>query len=178
MQGLGDSAFGVNLIPVAERYRSNPLQFVPTYALAGLLVLLGVAALFRAPNQRHVYASSLDAEIEALKPQVAEVLAQEENLSQTTAAYQVLQARVETHDSNLEALLELARVLPPDCWISGYSSQGRSVTISGFAQSASAVQKVLEESPVFEDVQFTSPVTRDATGRDRFSVKASVGVAQ
>jgi Tfp pilus assembly protein PilN len=119
----------------------------------------------------------LDAEIEALKPGVDAVLAQEEKLSQMTAAYQVLQARVDTHDSNLEALLDLARVLPPDCWLSSYSSQGRSVTLSGFAQSASAVQKVLEESPVFEDVQFSSPVTRDATGRDRFSIKASLGVA-
>jgi Tfp pilus assembly protein PilN len=176
--GLGSSAFGVNLIPTAARYRRNPLQLVPTYVLCGLLVLLGVAALFRAPYQWHVYASSLDAEIEALKPEVDAVLAQEEKLGQTTTAYQALQARVGGHDFNLEALLELARVLPPDCWIASYNSQGGSVTLSGFAASASAVQKVLEESPVFEDVEFSSPVTRDAAGKDRFSIKASIGAAQ
>jgi Tfp pilus assembly protein PilN len=178
MLGFGRSAFGINLVPAPERYRLNHLRWVPTYALAGLLVMLGIAAIFRAPYQWFVYASSLDSELEALKPGVAAVWAQEEKLNQTTAAYNTLKARMDSRDSNLEALVELARVLPADCWISSYNAQGRTVTMSGFAQSASAVQKVLEESSIFEGVQFSSPVTRDQSGRDRFSLKASIGVAE
>ena len=48
-------------------------------------------------------------------------------------------------------------------------------SVAGFAQSSSVVQKALEESPLFEDVQFSSPVVRDASGRDRFSIKAALG---
>jgi general secretion pathway protein L len=178
MLGFGRSAFGVNLVPAPERYRLNHLRWVPTYALAALLVMLGIAAIFRAPYQWYVYASSLDSELEALKPAVAAVWAEEEKLTQATAAYNTLKARVDSRDSNLEALVELSRVLPPDCWISSYNAQGRTVTMSGFAQSASVVQKVLEESSIFEGVQFSSPVTRDQSGRDRFSLKASIGAAE
>jgi general secretion pathway protein L len=175
--GFGRTPFGLNLIPAADRFRRDYLQLVPTFVLAAGVLLLGAAFILRSPYQWHAYASSLDAEIETLKPAAAEVAAQEAELSKATTAYQVLKSRVETHDSSLEALRELARVLPADCWLSSYSFQGRNVTLSGFAQSASAVQKVLEESPLFENVQLSSSVTRDpSSGKDRFDIKASIGV--
>jgi general secretion pathway protein L len=174
--GFGKTPFGLNLIPAVDRSRREYAQLVPTIVLAAAALLLGVAFLLRSPYQWHAYAASLDAEIEALKPAAAEVSAQEAELSRVTAAYQLLKSRVETHDSNLEVLRELARVLPADCWLSAYSLQGRNVTLSGFALSASAVQKVLEESPLFESVQLSSSVTREASGKDRFDIKASIVV--
>jgi Tfp pilus assembly protein PilN len=174
--GFGKTPFGLNLIPTADRFRHDYFQLVPTFVLAAAVLLLGAAFILRAPYQWHAYASSLDSEIEALKPAAAEVSAQEAELTKATTAYQVLKSRVETHDSNLEALRELARILPADCWLSSYSVQGRNMILSGFAQSASAVQKVLEESPLFENVQLSSSVTRDVSGKDRFDIKASIGV--
>jgi Tfp pilus assembly protein PilN len=165
----------VNVIPANDRYRHNHLRMVPTYALIALLLLMGGALILREPYQWSVYGASLESEIESLKPAVAEVSAKEDALQKATTDYEALRSRVETYDSNLEALRELARLLPLDCWISSYSAQGRIVTLGGFAQSSSAVQKALEESPLFEDVQFSSPVVRDPSGKDRFSIKASLG---
>jgi len=173
--GLQDSGFKVNVMPVRDRYRHNHLRMVPTYVLIALLLLMGGALILREPYQWTVYGASLESEIELLKPAVAEVSAKEEALQKATTDYEALRSRVETYDGNLEALRELARLLPPDCWISSYSAQGRIVTLAGFAQSSSAVQKALEESPLFEDVQFSSPVVRDASGKDRFSIKAALG---
>jgi len=173
--GLKDSAFRVNVIPERDRYRHNHLRLVPTYALITLLALMGGALVLREPYQWSVYGASLDSEIETLKPAVMEVSEKEEALRKATTDYEALRARVETFDSNLEALRELSRLLPLDCWISSYSTQGRNITLGGFAQSASAVQKALAESPLFEDVQFSSPVVRDASGKDRFSIKAALG---
>jgi len=176
--GFGKTPFGLNLIPAADRYRRDYLQMVPTFVLAAAVVLLGLAFVLREPYQWRAYAASLDAEIEALKPAAAEVSAQEAELSKATEAYQLLKSRVETHDAGLETLRELARLLPQDCWLSNYSVQGRNLTLTGFAQSASAVQKVLEESPLFENVQLSSSVTRDPSGKDRFDMKASIVVTQ
>jgi Tfp pilus assembly protein PilN len=174
--GLGKTPFGVNLIPAADRFRQNSLKWMPTYALAAGLAILAFVSFLRAPYQWRGYEVVLDSEIAALKPAVDEVAAQEEKLNQATSTYQTLKSKVETRDANLEALLELSRLLPPGSWIASYNSQGRSVMLSGFAESASAVQKVMEESALFEDVQFTSPVTRDGSGKDRFNIKAAVGV--
>ena len=136
---------------------------------------MGAALVLREPYQWSVYGAALGSEIDSLKPAVAEVSAKEDAFRKATTDYETLRSRVETYDSNLEGLLELAHLLPLDCWISSYSAQGRTVTLGGFAQSASAVQKILEESPWFEDVQFSSPVVRDASGKDRFNIKATVG---
>jgi Tfp pilus assembly protein PilN len=167
---------GLNLIPAPERFRRNHLRYAPTYALGAALAVVAVLLFLREPYQWSVYGGELDSEIAALKPAVDAVAAQEDKLKRATSAYEVLKARVDARDTNLEALRELARILPPDSWISGYSAQGRTLTISGFAPSASAVQKVLEESAVFEDVQFASPVTRDGSGKDRFSIKATASL--
>jgi general secretion pathway protein L len=165
----------VNVIPALDRYRRDHVRLAPTYALVTLVLLMGAALVLREPYQWSVYGASLQSEIDALKPEVAEVSAREDELAKASADYEALRSRIETYDSNLEALRALARFLPPDCWISAYNAQGRNVTLSGFAQSASAVQKALEESPLFEDVQFSSNVMRDATGKDRFSIKAILG---
>jgi len=166
----------VNVIPERNRYRRDHLRLVPTYALVGLVALMGAAFVLREPYQWSVYGASLQSEIESVKPAVSEVSAREEELTKASRDYEALRSRVETYDSNLEALRALARVMPPDCWVSSYSAQGRTLTLSGFAQSAVAVQKALEESPMFEDVQFSSPVVRDASGKDRFSIKAALTV--
>jgi general secretion pathway protein L len=175
LQGFSKAGATLNLIPADERFRRSHLQYAVTYALVAALLLLAVLWVVRAPYQWSVYGAELDSEIEKLKPDTNEVAAKEAALDQAKASYETLRTRIESRDFNLEALQEIARVLPADGWISSYGAQGRTVTLSGFAQSASAVQKVLEESPLFEGVQFTSPVTRDPSGKDRFTLRAMAG---
>ena len=78
----------------------------------------------------------------------------------------------------LVALRELARVLPPDAWINNYTYQDFTMTVSGVSAGAAGTQKALEDSPVFKDAQLTSTITKDPTGKDRFSIKATVEKAQ
>ena len=72
-------------------------------------------------------------------------------------------------------LLELVRVLPPHTWLSAVSLQEGAATITGFSGSASEIQRLIEESPLFEDAEFASSVTRDDAGRDRFTLRFGVG---
>lgn len=174
LAGIKRSAFNVNLVPADQRYRRNQLQLIPTYALVGLTVLAGIAMIVREPYQSSVYASKLDTEIRKISPEIKEVSAQEAELNRLSEKYRALFGHFQSRDLNLEAMRELSHVLPPTAWLTNYIYQNDSVTISGFAQSASEIQKALEDSPVFKDVQFVNSVTRDANGKDRFSVKATL----
>jgi Tfp pilus assembly protein PilN len=174
MAGFERHGTGINVIPAATRFHSSRWQFVPTCVLVAALLLLGTAFLLREPYQWSVHGAAVESEIALLKPEVDAVAAREEAFRKATADYEALRARVETRDLNLEALRELARVLPSDTWISGYSAQGRVLTVTGFAASASAIQKTLEESALFAEAQFASPVTRDPSGKDRFSIKMTI----
>ena len=72
-------------------------------------------------------------------------------------------------------LWELVRVLPLDTWLSAISLQEGAVTITGFSGSASEIQRLIEESPLFEDAEFASPLpvmTPGATASPCVSVLA------
>lgn len=178
LSGLKKTAFDSNLVPRELRYRQNQLKLLPTYVLIALAVLLGAALAAREPYQTMVYASRLDSEIQVIAPGVRAVSSQEAELNALSEKYRALAAHLQSRDVNLEALKELSRSLPAAAWLAGYSYQDGAITLSGFAVSASEVQKALEDSALFKDVQFTTSVTRDPSGKDRFTLKASVEVPQ
>ena len=132
--------------------------------------------LLRESYQSTVYASKLDQEIRITSPQARQVSAQAVELDRLALKYRALLANLQQKDYALESLRELSAALPPTAWLTNYVYQDGTVTISGTAASASEVQKVLEDTPLFRDVQFTSSVARDPDGREHFSLKASIEV--
>ena len=130
----------------------------------------------REPYQLTGYASQVDREIKSVAPQAREVSAQAAELDRLALKYRALLANFQNKDYALESLRELAVSLPPTAWLTNYSYQDGVVTVSGIAPSASEIQKTLEDSALFKDVQFTSSVSRDADGKERFSLKASIEV--
>jgi Tfp pilus assembly protein PilN len=176
LMGLARSAFRLNLIPAQLRYQRNYLQVVPTYALFGLLIVLGLLALVREPYQQLVYARQLDDESRRLAVEVRPVADQEAQLNRISDRINVLDGLVRGRDANLEGLRELSRLLPNDTWLTSYVCQDNVVTFGGLSESAASIQKLLEDSPVFRDAQFTSSITRDPSGKDRFAMRASIEV--
>ena len=132
--------------------------------------------ILREPYQSTAYASQLDREIKSIAPQARQVSAQAAELDGLALKYRALLANLQQKDYTLESLRELAVTLPPTAWLTNYTYQDGTVTISGTAVSASEIQKLLEDTALFKDVQFTSSVARDPDGRERFSLKASIEV--
>ena len=175
LSGVGESPFAVNIIPSERRYRSNQAQLVPTFVLVLLLVLVGAVLGLRGPYQWSVYASELEAAIRAVAPTVRDLTDQETELNALSEKYRALSVHLAGGDLTLEVLQELVRVLPPDTWLSAVSLQEGAATITGFSGSASEILRLIEESPLFEDAEFASSVTRDEAGRDRFTLRFGVG---
>ena|SRR2546425_1106148 len=168
---LRNSAFKSNLVPLELRYRESQLRLVPAFLLAFLSICMGAVLLAREPYQNTLYASRLDAEIRKIAPQARQAADQEKELNQLAQRYRGLTAQLQNHDYVLETVGELARILPASAFLVSYGYQDGTITISGFAPSASEVQNLLESSPVFKGVEFTSGVTRDSSGKDRFTLK-------
>lgn len=172
--GAKKTAFESNLVPRELRYRRSQLQLIPTYVLAGLTILLGITMAVRHPYQSVVYGSQLEDEIRKVAPAAKQVSTQEAELNKLSEKYRALAGHLQNRDYNLEAMRELSRSLPATAWLTNYTYQDGAISVSGFAPSASEVQKALEDTALFKDVQFTSSVTRDASGKDRFTMKASI----
>ena len=178
LTGLQKSAFGSNLVPAALRYRRNQAQMIPTYVLLGLALLLGISALVRDPYQSMVYAAKIESEIQRVAPVALEVSKKQSELNRLSDRYRALSAQFKSRDSNLEAMRELARVLPAGTWLATYNYQDGIISFSGFTNSAVELQKLLADDALFKDVQFTTSVTRDVKGKDHFALKAKVEVPQ
>jgi Tfp pilus assembly protein PilN len=149
---------------------------VPTYTLIALVLLLGILGWLREPYQQSLYAAQLDRESKRIAVEVRPVADQEAQLNRISDRLKSLNTLLAGRDQNLEALRELSRVLPPGTFLTSYVYQDKVVTITGVSDGAATVQKALEDSSTFHDAQFLSSITRDASGKDHFSIRASVEV--
>ena len=174
LSGSGSSPFAANLVPAERRFRRK-LELAPTFVLLALVVLAGATLSLLEPYQWSVYATQLDTAISAVAPTVRDVTDQETELNALSEKYRALSAHVNGRDLTLEALQELVEVLPVDTWLSAFALQDNAVTISGFSSSASELQRLIEESPLFENAEFASSVSRNEEGRDRFTLRFVLG---
>ena len=168
---LKETPFKSNIVPANLRHRESRRRLIPAFALGFLTILLGVALLLREPYQTAIYAAQLDGEIKRISPKVKEVTEQEKELDRLSQRYRSLTSQLQNRDYVLETVGEISRVLPNSTFLTGYSYQDGTVTISGFAQSASEIQSLLESSPLFKGVEFTNSVAREPSGKDRFTLK-------
>lgn len=77
----------------------------------------------------------------------------------------------------LKFLEELTLIIPMDGWLSdfSYTASGNKINLSGYAVSASKLIPILEESKLFENVKFTSPITTDRkTEKEKFRIEMKV----
>lgn len=174
LMGLRRGQFAANVLPAEMRYRSSRMQLVPTAALLLVALAAGLLFLLREPYQSTLYASRIDAEIERVAASTGEIAGQSERLDRQEERYRVLAGHIRNRDRNLEVLNALARLLPETAWVSNYNYQDGRVTIEGFAQDTAELQRLLEDSPLLGGVRLTAPLTRAASGRDRFTIQFNV----
>ena len=165
-------------VAVASRRGAHPLDLLPqrlrprrltrsqliTTAVAAATLLLGLTALaapgYRDPRRLTV----INADIARLAPEVRTVEGLLRELERKGRVLATLQGVESTALRALPALRELTEVLPSDTWLTTLALDGKGVELTGQAAAASSIIPLLENSPLLERVEFTSPVTR---GRDR-----------
>lgn len=137
-----------------------------------MLLLLIAVPLYQRQNRIAVLSEQLDqprqrAEQTALlKRQLEELQQSKQFLSRASSSSQPV----------LPLLAELTRILPDHAWISRFELLEGAVQIRGESANASELIGLLESSPLFFDVRFSSPVTNNpATNRDRFMIDARFG---
>ena len=80
----------------------------------------------------------------------------------------------EKKNRKIKIISELSDLMPRDAWLIGLSADEKGkVTIEGYARRTASVIEPLEKSPLFSDVEFTSPVTV-REGKERFSLSMRV----
>jgi Tfp pilus assembly protein PilN len=162
----------VNLLPEKERAARSRWLYVPTIALATILLLVTTAVLLRARFQEKRYLASLTQEINRLEPKVKKGAAMERDIA-------VLRNRAQTLDNfrlrskdDMDALNELTRVLSPPTWLNGLQLSRAQLSITGETDQSTPLLKVLDGTKQFKRSEFTLPMARVANG-ESFSIRAA-----
>lgn len=173
--GQALSQAGFNLLP--ERYRPHrgglPMRL--TQALAGLLCLL-MAALGAVPvvmDERFVEQLREDVR-RATKAAKAVEATREETEALGKAAAFVLEKKLRQAPT-VAVLADLTARLPDDGWLSSLQMREGHIEMQGQVKTASALIRLLEDSPYLRNTTFLAPVTPDSASKtERFRIGADI----
>lgn len=180
LRGLMKTRWNINLTPMEMRKKVSRVGFYMAVFLTTVSLFLGGALAIRPYLQEREELNQILLEIKAKKPEVEAIEALQKKkalLEKEIREFETLRA---DETSRLEVLKELSEILPPTAWLWNVKVKAREVDLSGFADSASDLIAILDKSPVFEKVEFASPVTKETrlfgpnVVKERFKITARI----
>ena len=154
----------MNLLPAEQRQTSSPMVWVPSTALAALVLLAAgaTAALPGFENRR--YMSELEAEIAKAQPAAARAAALDREIDLTRKRTVLLDSFRARSKADMDVLAEMTRLLAPPAWVTSLELNGQQVAVSGETDQAAPLLKAIDASPQFESSEFVSPPVRSPAG--------------
>jgi Tfp pilus assembly protein PilN len=143
-----------NLLPPERRASSSRGVFIPTAVCAALLLIVLGASVAWSGFEQHQYMQKLQAEINRLEPQARQAAILDARIVNARARARLLDEFRSRTRLDLDSLNELTRLLPPPVWTNLIELSGDSAVVSGEAEQAAPLLKMLDASPLFHNSEF------------------------
>jgi Tfp pilus assembly protein PilN len=151
-----------NLLPAERRVSVRRLQYLFPVTLAVLLAIAAIVAFVVLPAMDdRKYREDLSRAVSNLEPAALRVQSLDKRIAADRAKIAALDDFRRRPQADLEILNELTRLLPPPVWTNVIEIFPDSVTISGEADQAAPLLKIIDSSPLFQNSEFASSVTRN-----------------
>lgn len=178
VRGLRATPCDINLIPATRRPRRKKSKR-KLVAAAALLVLVAGLSSFTATRNAAMQErlDTLREEVTGLRRQVEKIEARQQEAERQEKFIKAMQAIRANEVSKLRMLEELTRLVPDDSWLTEFNFQGdeKKIRLSGFAVTPAKLIPLLEDSPLFDDVKFSTVITTDRrSGKERFRIEMTI----
>jgi len=175
MEDDGPVLRGVNFLPEEQRARRRNLRAWINAGLVLLGVLLLVSVMWQSLANKERGAELLAEQVAIARAGAVEVAAMRDQLDRAVDGANFLIQQRLSKPTTMEMLRVLTELLPDDVWLQRFELKDTTVQIQGEAPNASGLIAVLEESTMFAEAAFRSPVTRNqANDKERFSITAEL----
>ena len=154
----------LNLLPAEQRQTSSPMVWVPSTALAALVLLAGGAATVLPGFEDRRYLGELNAEIAKVQPAAARAAAIDREIDASRKRTLLLDAFRARSKADMDVLAEMTRLLAAPAWLSSLELNSQQVAVAGETDQAAILLKAIDASPQFESSEFVSPPQRTPTG--------------
>lgn len=172
LKGLQDLPMDVNLLPREMRKKPSKAGYYVMFGLAGVVIFLTLAWTGGMIFNTQRYIKHLDNELNRLETEVT-------NVERIKAECVIIGKRIDFFNPLrrdrlivLNVIKELSERIPKSAWLLRltYSDSDNQIQIEGWADSASGLIPLLDDSPLFKEVKFLSSITTSAAGKERFRV--------
>ena len=154
----------LNLLPAEQRQTSSPMIWVPTTALA-TLVLLAAGATSALPGfENRRYLGDLASEIAKVQPSMAKAAAVDREIELTRKRTILLDSFRARSKADMDVLAEMTKLLAPPVWLTSLELNAQQVAVTGETDQAAPLLKTIDASPQFQSSEFVSPPIRSTTG--------------
>ncbi len=171
----GVKTFGEYEINLLPRSVLRQKAFAAYMVYGGIIFF--VLSLFVFPisklagQKRHL--TKVENRVESISARADELNRIREESRQIMDSIETMAEMKNSYPSTINILSELTEVIPETAWVISLNYSSKKVTIQGEAESATSVIEAIENSPLFREVRFSSPVTKSGP-RDRFTLEAEV----
>jgi Tfp pilus assembly protein PilN len=164
---------GLDLLsPETEGAGFRTVSRAVTWSLAAAALLLALSWPAAVAIRTHREVDRLDAGIASLRPAVTRVEETLALLGDLEGRAFVLREAGSGREEPLLILRELTMRLPQGTWLTGLRVENRKIEIDGLSPSANEIFPLLSREGQFRNVEFASPITRQADNIERFQIRA------
>lgn len=161
----------VNLLPAAQGKPPSLLRHGLNPWLAGLVMLLAIAAIAMPLIIKREAVVQMQPWLEKSKTAAEAVDALRRGLEFRVDEHNYLLEKRQALPAVIVALEELTRILPDDTWVQQLDIKGKELQIQGETASSVKLIGLFEQSGRFYDASFRSPLTKGQTaGAERYQL--------
>jgi general secretion pathway protein L len=170
-----DGSEGINLLPVDDGVNGGPRVGGLSLMLAAIAAALIAVAVYLPIEAQQREGQAISVALAKAKAEAGAAITLRGEIDRLVAESQFLVTRKQKSVKATEVLEELTAILPDGTWLRQLKIKDREVRLSGFSQAAANLIGLIEQSSMFENARFTSPVTQDRReGLERFNVAADL----
>ena len=164
-----------NLLPEWERPVKNKIEQTLTWSFSFILFILTIAVFVFPVWHQAQNVNSLKQQIKLLKKDAEFVQSQQLEIDQIVDETDQLNEVKENTPALLEIINTLSHSIKNDTWMTHLKFKRGRLQLQGQSPTAEGLIGVLEASPLFSNVRFVSPLTKDKrTGFERFQISINV----
>jgi len=174
LKGLHKVPVQFNFLPSSIRKKPSNFPVITLIILSVVLLLTTGAFVGGEMFQKRMAMNAINRDIQRYRSELADIESLRATVNSLEAEVLFLDNMRKSSISTLAFLQELSTVIPSTAWLDRLYLRDHEIRLYGYAQSATELLTVLEASPMFSEVAFISPITKDKSGQDKFRISMKV----
>ncbi|MDX8390448.1 MAG: pilus assembly protein PilM [Mariprofundaceae bacterium] len=158
----------MNLLPSERRQRQLSTASFGQIAAVSLALLLLLAVIVMPLWEKRSVVVAMNIKIAEVSEVAGRASRTNAEMDHLMTQHDFLQKKRMSQPPVTEMLNRLTVLLPEDTWVQDLSLEGRKLHLHGETGSSSEILSVLEGADMFQGAQYVSPLTKAASGKEKF----------